>query len=118
MRKDVAEDTYQVHMIFTGFYKRQDLRRYQQMKLKQDLPTIFLLELLGYSWTCSPRISPIRFFLDSCIVTLKLDRAAVAVCLQDRTETVANLDRLSVLKGQPQVGWNKKFVIKKGRKRF
>jgi len=45
------------------------------------------------------------------IVTKTLDRGLVVIGLQDGTETVANMDRLRVFKGQPQVELSKQLIL-------
>jgi hypothetical protein len=45
------------------------------------------------------------------IVTKELDREAVVTRIQDGSETAANLERLRVFKGQPQVEWSKQLIF-------
>jgi len=57
--------------------------------------------------------------LDSMDLSLskQIDRGAVVIRLQDGTETVVYLDRLTVFKGESQVEWSKQLIFaeKEGR---
>jgi hypothetical protein len=133
MRKNVAEATFHmIHTDHTDFYKRQDLRWYQQMKagtrLADNIPIGTRVFMDMFPKHKPPKMVPrfngpfivpkklergavVILFQDGSETVANLDRRAVVIRFQDGSETVANLDRLQVLKGQPQVEWSEQLIL-------